>query len=112
MRAHRHWQGHLDEVYVKINGVTGIVRGNQCARIVAAWISDCEAGFHGERLERTCLMPPDLIAGRQAVSTAIPLTMPAGSMAPDSSQAYLSSGSGKAAATIQQDTPECRAHRK
>lgn len=22
MRAHRHWQWHLDEVYVKINGVT------------------------------------------------------------------------------------------
>jgi putative transposase len=22
MRIHRHWQWHLDEVYVKINGVT------------------------------------------------------------------------------------------
>jgi putative transposase len=29
MRSYSNWQWHLDEVFVKINGETGIVRGNR-----------------------------------------------------------------------------------
>ncbi len=42
MRACRQWQWHLDEVYVKINGVTHYLwRG--CAEDARAWISERSA---------------------------------------------------------------------